>query len=65
MQRVFRRQVAIGLEPEVSKGRIAGNDRPNGELVNATQGVAHILVPSAVPLSDTSGSSSDDGGGAA
>lgn len=50
MQRVFERQTAIGLAPEVSKDRIAGNDRPNGELVDASKGVARVLVPSSVPF---------------
>ncbi|KAF6266060.1 P-loop containing nucleoside triphosphate hydrolase protein [Scenedesmus sp. NREL 46B-D3] len=37
MQRVFDRQVAIGLAPEVSLGRIEGNDKPNALLVNAVR----------------------------
>ncbi|WIA36225.1 hypothetical protein OEZ86_007559 [Tetradesmus obliquus] len=50
MQRVFDRQVAIGLAPDVSLGRIAGNDRPNAVLVNASKGAARLLVPSNVPF---------------
>lgn len=50
MTRVFDRQVAIGLAPEVSRGRIAGNDRPNGEQVVASRGAARVLVPSSVPF---------------
>ena len=46
MNRVFERQGAIGLEPGVSKGRIAGNDRPNAELIATTKGAATVLVPS-------------------
>lgn len=53
MQRVFDRQVAIGLAPEVSLGRIAGNDRPNALLVNASKGAARLLVPSNVPFAGT------------
>ncbi|WIA16046.1 hypothetical protein OEZ85_012775 [Tetradesmus obliquus] len=50
MQRVYDRQVAIGLAPDVSLGRIAGNDRPNAVLVNASKGAARLLVPSTVPF---------------
>ncbi len=50
MARVLARQVAIGLAPEVSRARIAGNDRPNAELVAATAGAARVVVPSDVPL---------------
>jgi pantothenate kinase len=53
MQRVFDRQVAIGLAAEVSLGRIAGNDRPNAVLVNASKSVARLLVPSSVPFAGT------------
>jgi pantothenate kinase len=53
MQRVFDRQVGIGLAPEVSLGRIAGNDRPNALLVNASKGAARLLVPSNVPFAGT------------
>ncbi|GBF88037.1 uridine kinase [Raphidocelis subcapitata] len=56
MDRVYRRQVALGLAPDVSRRRIAGNDRPNGELVAASAGAARVVVPSSVPLS---GSESD------
>ena len=50
MQRVFERQKALGLDPSVSKARIAGNDEPNGKLVNSTRVVADVLVPSDVPF---------------
>eukprot|EP00878_Enallax_costatus_P030854 GHUV01033654.1.p1 GENE.GHUV01033654.1~~GHUV01033654.1.p1 ORF type:complete len:173 (+),score=31.55 GHUV01033654.1:615-1133(+) len=50
MQRVFERQTAIGLAPEVSRGRIAGNDRPNGELIDASKGAARVVVPSSIPF---------------
>lgn len=50
MERVFVRQVGIGLAPEVSRGRIAGNDRPNAELIAATKRRARVVVPSSVPF---------------
>lgn len=50
MERVFRRQTAIGLAPEVSRGRIAGNDRPNAELVLGSRCNARVVVPSDVPF---------------
>jgi hypothetical protein len=50
MQRVFERQTAIGVAPEQSRVRIATNDRPNGELVNATRHNAQVVVPSSVPF---------------
>jgi pantothenate kinase len=53
MQRVFDRQAAIGLAAEVSLGRIAGNDRPNAVLVNASKSAARLLVPSSVPFAGT------------
>lgn len=46
MERVFQRQVAIGLRPEESLRRIAGNDRPNAELIASTRHLAKLLVPS-------------------
>jgi hypothetical protein len=50
MGRVLQRQVALGLAPEVSGARIAGKDRPNGELINASSRAnASVLVPSDVP----------------
>lgn len=55
MERVFQRQVALGLAAEVSHGRIAGNDRPNAELVAASKGVAGVLVPSTVPFATRAG----------
>ncbi|KAI8469901.1 MAG: hypothetical protein J3K34DRAFT_521810 [Monoraphidium minutum] len=67
MRRVFERQarwwfVALGLAPEVSQGRIAGNDRPNAELVAATAGAACVLVPSVVPLCGGGGGGSGGDG---
>lgn len=53
MQRVFERQTAIGLAPEISRGRITCNDRPNGELINASKGAARLVVPSSVPFAGT------------
>lgn len=50
MERVLARQVAIGLAPEVSRSRIAGNDRPNAELIARTQPRARVLVPSTIPF---------------
>jgi pantothenate kinase len=50
MQRVYHRQTSIGLLPTESESRIASNDRPNAELVNACKGAARVLVPSDVPF---------------
>lgn len=50
MQRVFERQTAIGVTPEQSRMRIAANDRPNGEMVNATRHNAQVVVPSSIPF---------------
>jgi len=50
MQRVFERQTSIGLLPEQSQQRIAGNDRPNGQMVNSSKAAARLLVPSSVPF---------------
>ncbi|KIY94812.1 hypothetical protein MNEG_13149 [Monoraphidium neglectum] len=55
MGRVFDRQVAIGVAPEASRRRIAGNDRPNAEQVAATAAFARVLVPSSVPLAEGGG----------
>jgi hypothetical protein len=44
-------QVSIGLAPEVSRARIAGNDRPNAVQVAGTKHHAQVLVPSTVPFS--------------
>ena len=52
MERVFKRQTAIGLAPEVSRGRIEGNDRPNAEIVTLSKLNARVLVPSNVPFAD-------------
>ena len=52
MERVRRRQVAAGvLSEEVSRQRIEGNDRPNGELVASTKGRADVVVRGDLPLS--------------
>ena len=53
MERVFRRQTANGTAPEVSRGRISGNDRPNGEAILQSKPRAAVLVPSGVPFRDT------------
>jgi hypothetical protein len=45
------RQVSNGAPPDVARGRVEGNDRPNSELVAGTAGAARLLVPSSVPLS--------------
>ena len=45
MQRVYTRQTRNGVPPEVSRARVAGNDRPNGELVQSTKSRAHLVVP--------------------
>mmetsp|Transcript_23524 Transcript_23524/g.51628 ORF Transcript_23524/g.51628 Transcript_23524/m.51628 type:complete len:288 (+) Transcript_23524:173-1036(+) len=51
MDRVFRRQTGNGLDPDVSRGRIRSNDRPNGELIAAaSRSRAAVLVPSSVPF---------------
>uniref|UniRef100_A0A7S1T861 Phosphoribulokinase/uridine kinase domain-containing protein n=2 Tax=Tetraselmis chuii TaxID=63592 RepID=A0A7S1T861_9CHLO len=49
MERIFERQTGIGMDPEVSRGRIQGNDRPNGELVMGTRSSADIIIP-ALPM---------------
>lgn len=51
MGRVFQRQTGIGLTPDESRQRIAGNDRPNAELIARTKGRASLLVPS-LPFHD-------------
>ncbi|GIL86407.1 hypothetical protein Vretimale_11652 [Volvox reticuliferus] len=48
-KRLFERQTAIGLAPEVSLERIRVNDLPNAELVAACAGAATVLVPGWVP----------------
>ena len=50
MARVYARQVGNGRDPEVVKGRIAGNDRPNAELVEACKKSARVVVPSSIPF---------------
>lgn len=50
MQRVFQRQTANGADPEVSKRRIAGNDRLNAELIAQTRQEAKVVIPSSVPF---------------
>lgn len=60
MQRVFERQTGHGVEPEASRGRIAGNDRPNAELIAGTAGRASRVLAS-IPFRDgpPAGASSD------
>ncbi|KAL6752402.1 putative phosphoribulokinase/uridine kinase [Haematococcus lacustris] len=50
MERVFRRQVALGVLADVSLRRIQSNDRPNGELVLTSRPRAAVLVPTSVPF---------------
>ena len=50
MERVRRRQAAVGVPPEVSRARVEGNDRPNGELVASTRGRADVVVRGDLPL---------------
>ncbi|EFN54119.1 hypothetical protein CHLNCDRAFT_135485 [Chlorella variabilis] len=45
MQRVFERQTGNGVAAEVSRWRIAANDRPNAEQVETTRGRAALVVP--------------------
>lgn len=49
MERVYQRQTGNGLAPEVSRFRIAYNDRPNAELILGTKSRANLVVPSDVP----------------
>lgn len=60
MQRVTARQISGGKSKEVALARVAGNDRPNGEAVVGSRGLARILVPSDVPFR---GDSNGGGGG--
>ncbi|KAL4535108.1 hypothetical protein Ndes2526B_g06019 [Nannochloris sp. 'desiccata'] len=46
MQRVFKRQTGNGVAAKVSSGRIEGNDRPNGELIEGTKSKAVVVIPS-------------------
>jgi hypothetical protein len=41
---------AVCRAAQVSRGRIAGNDRPNAELVASCRDAADVLVPSTVPF---------------
>eukprot|EP00873_Tetraselmis_striata_P016057 jgi/Tetstr1/436321/TSEL_025159.t1 len=52
MDRVYTRQTGNGVAPEVSRGRVDGNDRPNGELVMETRRNADIVIPE-LPLRPT------------
>eukprot|EP01026_Neomeris_dumetosa_P056903 TRINITY_DN52155_c0_g1_i4.p2 TRINITY_DN52155_c0_g1~~TRINITY_DN52155_c0_g1_i4.p2 ORF type:complete len:313 (-),score=26.66 TRINITY_DN52155_c0_g1_i4:173-1057(-) len=45
MDRVFSRQTGNGLAPEVSKKRVEGNDRPNGELIQRSKHQANFIIP--------------------
>lgn len=49
MARVFQRQTGNGVAPDVSRWRIAANDRPNAEQVACTRRHAALVVPS-LPL---------------
>ncbi|GFR44954.1 hypothetical protein Agub_g6262 [Astrephomene gubernaculifera] len=50
MQRVLARQRQLGLSREESLTRIATNDRPNAELVEASSAAATLIVTSDVPF---------------
>ncbi|GAX75944.1 hypothetical protein CEUSTIGMA_g3387.t1 [Chlamydomonas eustigma] len=52
MERVYQRQTSIGLSHEVSKARIASNDRPNAELIEFSKRHARVLIPSSIPFRD-------------
>ena len=46
IQRMLRRQVADGRDPEVAACRVAANDRPNSMLIGQTGALARAAVPS-------------------
>lgn len=48
--RLFARQTGDGVDPEVSRGRIEGNDAPNAELVARFRGRADVVVAGERPL---------------
>ncbi|KAL4429348.1 hypothetical protein ABPG77_005122 [Micractinium sp. CCAP 211/92] len=50
MGRVFARQTGNGLAAEVSRWRIAANDRPNAEQIETTRCRAALVVPGNLPL---------------
>lgn len=52
MERVRARQLAVGVSAEVSKARVEGNDRPNGELVASTRSRADVVVRGDLPLGE-------------
>jgi pantothenate kinase len=64
MARVFARQRRQGRPREVVAARIAGNDRPNAELVNASAARADVVARSDLPARGSgSGSGSGSSGG--
>jgi pantothenate kinase len=61
MGRVFERQTGHGVAPDVSRRRIATNDRPNGELVNEqSRARAAVLVPSSIPFAAAAAASATE-----
>ncbi|WOL08903.1 uridine kinase [Canna indica] len=46
MQRVLKRHISTGKEPDVAKWRIEYNDRPNAELIMATKKNADLVIKS-------------------
>ncbi|KAJ6838414.1 putative uridine kinase C227.14 isoform X1 [Iris pallida] len=46
MQRVLKRHIATGKEPDVAKWRIEYNDRPNAELIMESKKHADLLIRS-------------------
>lgn len=60
MRRVYARQTGHGVAPETSRARIAGNDRPNAELIAATRRQASLTVPS-LPLRSPSNEEASNG----
>ena len=54
MRRVYARQTGHGVAPEVSRWRVAANDRPNAEQVHTTARHATLLVPT-LPLGGKQG----------
>lgn len=49
MERVRRRQLAVGVSEATSRRRIEENDGPNGELVASTKGRADVVVRGDLP----------------
>lgn len=49
MRRVYERQTGNGVTPEVSRWRVAANDRPNAQQVATSAARADLVVPT-LPL---------------